>query len=48
VAALLANGPEQGDIPVVDEQGKFAGLLRPNDVLSALYHRQALQQAQAA
>lgn len=48
VAALLANGPEQGDIPVVDEQGKFAGLLRPSDVLSALYHRQALQQAQAA
>ncbi|GAB2179869.1 HPP family protein [Denitratisoma sp. agr-D3] len=47
-ASLLLAGTGQADLPVVDGRGKFVGLLRPRDILAALYHRQALEEVRLA
>ena len=45
VASALASS-EGHDIPVVDGDGRFAGMINPTDVMAALYQQQALAAVQ--
>lgn len=48
IAARLLARPEQGSIPVVDPEGRLAGLLGQSDLLAAYYHHQAAHMAHNA
>ncbi|HEX5394103.1 MAG TPA: CBS domain-containing protein, partial [Rhodocyclaceae bacterium] len=46
VAHLLSQRNHQHAIPVVDAEGRLAGILSQTDILAALYHREAVGRTQ--